>query len=110
MFLRSIANRRLAALAVAVATAGVIATVALAAPGDIRTLAGNGTPGYAGDNGPATAAEIQGPRGIATLPGGGYLIADSSNNRIRKVTTAGVITTVAGDGSTSPPFFGGDGG
>ena len=96
-------------LAVALVAGAVLATLALAASGDIRTVAGNGTPGFAGDNGPATSAEISGPRGVSALPNGSYLIADSDNDRIRRVGTDGKITTVAGkDNPTNQ--FGGDGG
>jgi trimeric autotransporter adhesin len=81
----------LTALAVAQASA-------VAAPGDISTVAGNGTAGFLGDGGPATSAELGTPRDVAPLPGGGFLIADSNNNVIRMVSPAGVITTVAGTG------------
>jgi trimeric autotransporter adhesin len=66
--------------------------------GVITTVAGNGTPGFAGDNGPATSAELSNPRGVAVDYYGNLFIADSGNNRIRKVSN-GVITTVAGIGT-----------
>jgi trimeric autotransporter adhesin len=75
--------------------------------GIITTVAGNGLPGYSGDGGPATAAEIYGPFGIALDPSGNLFIADSSNHRIRKVTPDGTISTVAGNGTAG---FSGDGG
>ena len=63
--------------------------------GDIRTVAGNCLkPGFGGDGGPAAAAMLNSPSGIAFDPSGNLLIADSGNNRIRKVTPAGVISTV----------------
>jgi trimeric autotransporter adhesin len=68
--------------------------------GLITTFAGNGTAGYAGDNGPATNAELQAPCGEAIDSAGNLFIADSGNNVIRKVTPAGVITTVAGNNTT----------
>jgi uncharacterized protein (TIGR03437 family) len=74
--------------------------------GVISTLAGNGTHGYSGDNGPAAGAQLDNPCGLAVDSLGGVYIADSSNNRIRKVS-AGVITTVAGNGT---PGFSGDAG
>ena len=66
--------------------------------GVITTVAGNGTAGFDGDNGPATSAELYYPYGIAMDAAGDLYIADSLNNRIRKVSN-GVITTVAGDGT-----------
>lgn len=64
--------------------------------GDIYTLAGNGTSGYAGDGGPAASAEFRNPESVAVAPGGGLLIADSGNNRIRMVTEPPVVTTTSG--------------
>jgi len=66
--------------------------------GKIAVLAGDGTPGYLGDNGPAAGAELNQPSGVAVDGQGNVYIADSSNNVIRRVDgTTGVITTVAGD-------------
>jgi hypothetical protein len=53
--------------------------------GSVTTAAGNGTQGFAGDSGPATAAELNAPDGITVSPSGGFLIADSGNNRVRFV-------------------------
>jgi DNA-binding beta-propeller fold protein YncE len=72
----------------------------------ISTVAGNGTQGFSGDNGPATSAQLNQPAGIAVDSAGNLYIADEGNNRIRKVTN-GVITTVAGNGTRG---FSGDGG
>ena len=80
---------------------------AVAADGTISTVAGTGTPGFAGDGGPAALAEISAPRGITALPGGGFVFPDSDNNRVREVSAEGTITTVAGSGT---PGFDGDGG
>lgn len=63
--------------------------------GTIVTAAG-GSRGLSGDGGPATGAQLDRPRGVTTLPGGGYLIADTFNHRIRRVAPDGTITTVAG--------------
>ena len=69
------------------------------ATGLIVTVAGNGTQGYSGDNGPATAAELYYPTGVAVDAAGNLFIADNWNSRIREVNHAtGVITTVAGNG------------
>ena len=68
------------------------------ANGIITTVAGNGTPGFSGDNGPATSAQLNGPAGVAVDSAGNLNIADGGNNRIRKVSN-GVITTVAGNGT-----------
>jgi hypothetical protein len=71
-----------------------------AATGAISTIAGNGIPGYTGDNGPATLAAINNPTGITMDGAGNIYFADSSNNVIRKVTVAtGIITTIAGTGA-----------
>ncbi len=75
----------------------------VAADGSIATVAGSGPPGrgaagFAGDGGLATAARLSSPSGLAATPDGGFLIADSWNGRIRKVSAAGQITTVAGGG------------
>jgi uncharacterized protein (TIGR03437 family) len=67
------------------------------ANGVITTVAGNGTQGYSGDNGPAAGAELYYPFGVAVDSAGNLYIADTDNNRIRKVAN-GVITTVAGSG------------
>ena len=77
------------------------------AAGVITTVAGDGTEGYGGDGGPAVAAQLHWPIGVALDGAGNLYIADEGNNRIRKVDAAGVITTVAGDGTEG---YGGDGG
>jgi len=79
----------------------------VAPDGTITTAVGNGAASFSGDAGPASAATVRFPYDIAPLPGGGYLIADEDNNRIRKVDAAGTITTVAGNGAGGS---GGDGG
>jgi sugar lactone lactonase YvrE len=80
--------------------------------GTIRTVAGNGPAGvdlgsFSGDGGPATAATLHEPWGIAFDSKGNLYIADRDNNRVRKVDIHGVITTLAGTGVTG---FSGDGG
>ncbi len=78
--------------------------------GIISTFAGTGLGSYSGDGGPATAATLNAPRGVSVDSDGSVLIADSRNNRIRRVAQNGTITTIAGNGQEigSPPF--GDGG
>jgi len=86
--------------------------------GHIYTVAGEGTDGYSGDGGPATAAELYRPAGLGIDRAGNLLIGDTSNNRVRVVAertgtyygramTAGHIYTVAGDGQQG---YAGDGG
>jgi trimeric autotransporter adhesin len=77
-----------------------------ASSGIIATVAGDSIAGYSGDGGAATAAEINFPRGVFADNEGSLLIADYNNNRIRSVSTSGVIGTVAGTGLYS---FSGDG-
>jgi NHL repeat len=67
--------------------------------GVITRVAGTGTAGNTGDDGPATAAELNVPAGVAVTADGGFLIADTFNNVVRKVSSAGVITRVAGTGT-----------
>lgn len=73
--------------------------------GIITTVAGNGLGGYGGDNGQATQANLNLPEGIAVDVQGNLYICDSGNNRVRKVNTSGVITTIAGTGAAG---YGGD--
>jgi sugar lactone lactonase YvrE len=68
------------------------------ANGTITTVAGNGTGGFSGDGGPATSAQLGHPEAVAVDSAGNLYISDSSNRRIRKVDTSGVITTIAGGG------------
>jgi len=66
--------------------------------GIISTIAGNGVHGFGGDGGLATAAALNYPTGIAIDNAGNIWIADEGNKRIRKIDSAGIITTVAGNG------------
>jgi sugar lactone lactonase YvrE len=72
--------------------------------GVITTVAGNGTQGFSADNGLASSAQLGNPTGVAVDSAANLYIADSENNRIRKVSD-GVITTVAGN---KVPGFSGD--
>ncbi len=68
--------------------------------GVITTFAGTAKrPGFSGDGGPATLAQLSNPMGVAVDAQGNVYIADSSNNRVRKVSPSGTITTVAGGGT-----------
>ena len=75
--------------------------------GIITTLAGTGVAGFSGDSGLATSAQLDGPSSVAVDPAGGVYIADSKNNRIRRVAPDGTISTVAGTGTAG---YQGDGG
>jgi sugar lactone lactonase YvrE len=87
-------------------SSGYTAVFRLDSSGILTLVAGNGTEGYSGDNGPATSAQLAPWRGVAVDASGNLFIADGSNNRIRKVSN-GVITTVAGNGTLG---FSGDNG
>jgi sugar lactone lactonase YvrE len=75
--------------------------------GMIHTIAGTGIAGYSGDNGPATAAQLNTPSDVAVDPLGRVYIADTKNNVIRRIEIDGTIHTVAGTGIQG---FSGDGG
>jgi sugar lactone lactonase YvrE len=75
--------------------------------GIITTVAGNGNSAYTGDGGAATSAGLNAPVGVTVDGAGNLFIADYGNNRIRKVGTNGIITTVAGNGTAA---YAGDGG
>lgn len=75
--------------------------------GIITTIAGNGIDGFSGDGGFATAASMSFPLGLARDQSGNLYFADGNNNRVRKITPGGIISTVVGDGVG---HFGGDGG
>ena len=75
--------------------------------GIINTFAGNGTAGFSGDGGSATAAMMRNPYGVFVSNTGSIYIADTFNNRIRRFDAGGAITTIAGDGTTGAS---GDGG
>jgi uncharacterized protein (TIGR03437 family) len=91
LYIADTANRRVVKFAGGVAT----------------PFAGNGSTQFSGDNGPAVKAGINDPAGVAVDTAGNVYITDTFNNRIRRVTPDGIITTVAGNGHA---FYNGDGG
>ena len=79
----------------------------IAADGSAATIAGTGVAGFSGDGGPATAAQLNGPSGVTLDSGGSIYIADTLNQRVRRIARDGTISTFAGTGVSG---FGGDGG
>ncbi len=79
----------------------------ISSTGIMTTLAGTGKPGFSGDGGPASAASINLPTSVAVDKAGNVFFSDYTNNRIRKVSTSGIITTIAG--ISGPGGFSGDG-
>ena len=71
--------------------------------GAVTIIAGNGVPGFSGDNGSATNASLRYPEGLVLDAEGELYIVDRFNYRVRKVTPAGIITTVAGNGIADFP-------
>src|SRR5689334_17425751 len=88
----------LAALAVTALFGSLTLPAAGDVPGTIVTVAGTGSPGYTGDNGPATQAQLNGPFDLAFDAAGSLYIVDADNDRVRKVSPDGTITTVTGTG------------
>ncbi len=80
----------------------------ISAAGRVETVAGNGTRGFSGDGGPATAANLREAYGVALDSSGNLYIADSISAYVRKVAPSGIITTIAGTGGS--PGYAGDGG
>ncbi len=74
--------------------------------GIISTFAGTGTSGFSGDGGQATAALLSNPPGVSLDNTGSVIVADQYNSRIRKISSSGIITTIAGNGTAG---YNGDG-
>ena len=89
-----------------IADSNNVAIRRISTSGIITTVAGNGQWGYGGDGGQATKAQLAGPQGVAVDGAGNLYIADSGNQRIRRVDPGGIITTIAGTGTAG---FSGDG-
>jgi hypothetical protein len=89
----------LIALCSAAPQSAAAATVEVTSGSPITTIAGNGQAGFAGDGGPAAAAQLNLPRDSAIGPDGSIYIADTYNNRVRKIAPDGTVSTVAGNGS-----------
>jgi YD repeat-containing protein len=68
--------------------------------GTLSTVAGDGTAGFSGDDGPASAAQLNSPRGLAIGRDGSLYIADTGNGRVRRISPDGRIHTIAGNGDT----------
>ncbi len=81
--------------------------VIVASSQTISTIAGTGKPGYAGDGGTATLAQMNTPSGLVADRYGNVYFADPYNNAIRKISASGIMSTVAGDGTAG---YSGDGG
>ena len=71
------------------------------------TIAGTGDQGSSGDGGPAIAATLNGPEGVAVDTAGNVFVADTGNSRVRRISPDGIITTIAGTGVNG---YSGDGG
>jgi uncharacterized protein (TIGR03437 family) len=93
--------------ALLIADTGNHRVMRITSTGGLVTVAGNGSPGWAGDNGRAVVAQLNSPAAISFDARGNLYIADTFNHLVRKVSAAGIITTVAGTGA---PGFTGDGG
>lgn len=74
--------------------------------GSVKSVAGNGTPGYSGDGGPAVSAQLESPAGLAIDAAGNLYIADLNSKVVRKVSPDGFITTVAGGGTITGNYQG----
>jgi streptogramin lyase len=89
------------------ALAALLVSSASAASWSISTIAGNGTLGFSGDGGPATAAQINDPYGVVRGPDGAIWFVEHNGHRIRRVAADGTISTIAGTGTRG---YTGDGG
>jgi hypothetical protein len=93
--------RATCAIALVAAALAALPPAAQAQSNLVTTVAGTSTPGFSGDGGPATQAQLASPIYVSGTPGGGYLIADQGNCRIRRVLPNGTMTTIAGSAPCS---------
>ena len=104
-------KRLVIGLAVAmIAAAGAAGALGGSGSGTITTIAGRGTlstPGFSGDGGPATSARLYQPNGVAVDGQGNVYVSDFNNHRVRKISRAGKITTIAGNGQRGNTVPGG---
>jgi DNA-binding beta-propeller fold protein YncE len=98
---------RMFSMRIVLAALAALLAATLAHTATLSTFAGNGAKGFAGDGAMAKAAQLADPGGIAIAPDGSLYICDTANHRIRRVSTDGKITTVAGTGEKG---WSGDGG
>jgi sugar lactone lactonase YvrE len=89
------------------AVAGSQVVLKVAVDGKVTTVAGNSSAGFSGDGGPATSAQLNWPKDVALDNAGNLYVADTGNNRVRKIAPDGTISTVAGNGNY---VLSGDGG
>jgi uncharacterized protein (TIGR03437 family) len=82
-----------------IADTGRSQIAAIGADGSTTVVAGTGQAGFAGDNGPALAAQFANPSGVARDSAGNIYVADTGNRRVRKIDTKGQVTTIAGSGA-----------
>lgn len=108
LFIADTLNDRIRVVCASAASPGAGYGVSCTAAGMIATVAGDGNGNFTGDGGPAAKAEVNSPSGLAFDPAGNLYIADTQNNRIRKINaTTGIMVTLAGNGGGD---YGGDGG
>jgi sugar lactone lactonase YvrE len=79
----------------------------ISSSGIVSTIAGNGTIGYSGDGGLAATAQLHFPTSIAVDASGNVYFTDDANHCVRKISTSGILSTIAGSGTSG---FSGDGG
>ena len=107
MSLAKVRGERKVLLFVVPVTCLLLAAWPALAQGNIATIAGNGTETFSGDGGLAATAGLHHPRGLAVDSNGNVYVSDVDNRRIRRVSSGGMISTVAGNGTTG---YSGDGG